>query len=377
MTPTVEEESADRAIGDSIRSLELPALSQDVLARIIARRESGERIALPVARSANRNARTREWWVSGALVAAAAVVIAVLGVDQRTSSMRDVAASDVMSRAPADSVCGSYQSGTEPSAIRRLMLSTFGVAVACGAETVPSPPVEIDGSQIVPATLVYGSRTVTDGVFTSEHAPSTYAIARRSWHGTSALLAVRDGPLITRVSLDSLTVTVHDLIPLHWASWYFTQHPIGVMRADFDSASVAFTMTGRVDTAGRFPYSQAPGRLPWEWTKILVIPALKLGPRWHGTIQLAAPYHPHVHAEFTQSWATIQLRVVGRESITVPAGTFDCWKLLAGPSDYQSSFIWVSTRQHFVVQTSGITRFNDTGFHDTNYLQHVDFEPSM
>jgi hypothetical protein len=109
---------------------------------------------------------------------------------------------------------------------------------------------------------------------------------------------------------------------------------------------------------------------------VLVIPALKLSLGWHGTIQLAAPYHPHVHSEFTQSWATAQLRVVGRESVRVPAGTFDCWKVLTDPGKYPA-FVWVSTRYHFVVKSGGDSRFNDTIFADSHYLQSVQFAPRM
>lgn len=366
-----DENAAERELAAKAAQIEPPPLGRNTLARIVARRASGERIDLPTGDVPRAPQLSRRVVLAMMAAAAAAVVAVAIANRHRPTSQYEAMRTSALLQSPVDSSCGSYRAAADTSALGRLADAAFGVAVACGAEPVPSPPISVDGSQITPATLVYGSRTVTDGAFTSEHAQTIYTIGRRNESGAPTLQATRTGPLITRVSVDTLTVSMHDLLPLHWVSWYVTQRPVGILRADFDSSSVAFRLTGRVDTAGRFPYTQAPGRLPWEWTKILVIPALRLAPGWHGTIQLAAPYHPHVHREFTQSWATIPLRVIGRETISVPAGTFDCWKLESGPPD-DASHLWVSVRQHFVVQARGANRFGDTEFDDTSYLVRVD-----
>lgn len=370
MSTDHEENAADRDLGARAMQIEPPPLDADTLSRVAARRASGERRDLPTV-DLPRVRRFARGPVL-ALAAAAASVIVAISLNGRSRTTGDGAArvSSAM-LSPVDSSCGSYRDATDTSALGHLADAAFGVAVACGAEPVPSPPVFVDGSQITAATLVYEGRSVTDRAFTSVHQQSSYTIERRVQNGVPALVATRTGPLITRVSVDTLTVSMRDLIPLHWVSWYVTQRPVGMLRADFDSSSVSFTLTGRVDTAGRFPYTQAPGRLPWEWTKILVIPALRLAPGWHGTIQLAAPYHPHVHREFTQSWATISLRVIGRETISVPAGTFDCWKLESGPSN-DGTLMWVSVHEHFVVRSRAVTRFGDTEFDDTSSLVRVD-----
>jgi len=374
MRPTVDEQSDDLRIDASVRCLVLPVLSADALGRIMARRETGERIALPVTAAHGMRSRSFELWISGALVTAAAVVIALIGA-QQLALTRNVVTSDLKSLAPATSVCGGEPDGTGAITIGERVVSAFGVAVACGAESIPSPPIVVDGSRVLAATLVYGSRTVTDRAFTSEHPESTtYSISHRIWNGVPALLAVRTGPLIMRVSVDSLTVATRDLTPLHWASWYPTQNPVGSLHADFDSSSISIEMAGRIDTSGRFPYVRVPGRLPWGWAEALVIPALQLSMGWMGTIQIAAPYHPHAHDLFSGTYATMPLRVIGRETIRVPAGSFDCWKLESGPPDYRS-FLWVSTAKHFVVQSETIYRTNDTEFDDTHYLQSVRFAP--
>ena len=193
--------------------------------------------------------------------------------------------------------------------------------------------------------FAYGSLTITDGVFTSVHAPTTITISRTLWHDAPALLAVRDGPLITRVSLDSITVSLASLAPLHWASWYPTQHPVGSMHADFDSSMVTIVMTGRYDTVATFPYRATDGQLPFGWTQSLVVPALPLTNGWHGTLQIALPIHPHAYKLLGRPWETMSLRVIGREKLRVAAGDFDCWKVQVGePED--RSHMWVSTLRH-------------------------------
>ena len=170
--------------------------------------------------------------------------------------------------------------------------------------------------------------------------------------------------------MDSLTVSARDLTPLHWASWYPTQKPVGSLHADFDSNSVTITMKGRVDTVGTFPYAQASGRLPQEWLHYLVVPSLPLIDGWRGTIQIAPPIHPHVHKYFTSGWATMALRVVGREKITVAAGSFDCWKLQLGDGRDPSS-MWVGAKNHLVVRSESIHHFDDTEFEDRVDLQQA------
>ena len=134
------------------------------------------------------------------------------------------------------------------------------------------------------------------------------------------MIAVRDGPLLTRVSIDSLTVSASDLAPLHWAAWYPTQKTVGSVHADFATDSVTIVMKGRVSTSGTFAYKHTNGRLPQEWAHYLTFPALPLTSGWHGVLDIAAPFHPHTHAYFTKGWATMSLRVVGHREGDGSAG---------------------------------------------------------
>ena len=250
------------------------------------------------------------------------------------------------------------------------MVSAFGVAAACGAELEPAVPLTVVPAQIQTGSYTYGGRTITDGLHTRELKPTTISINRTTWRGKRALVAVRDGPLITRVSLDSLTVSAKDLTPLHWVAWYPTQKPVGSLHADFTSDSVTIVMRGRVDTAGTFAYTQRSGRLPQEWVQYLTVPSLPLTSGWHGVLEIAAPFHPHAHAYFNRGWATMSLTVLGREPVAVPAGIFDCWKVSLGEAGIVS-YMWVSTENHLVVRSQTIYPFGDTEFDDRVDLQSM------
>jgi hypothetical protein len=370
MTSSLDHVARARALHDAMAKLEPPAVPQQTLARVFARRARGERVALPTS-----DAPLRQWIRSpsrGAVILvglAAAVLIAVALNRQSSLASHGVTAPELMALSPVDAACASYVP-QDSSTLRHLMVSAFGVTAACGAEVEPTVPLAVIPAQIAPGRYTYGGRTVTDRLHTSVFRPTTISISRTTWHGTPALTAVREGPLITRVSLDSLTVSASDLTPLHWAAWYPTQKPVGSLHADFAGDSVTIVMKGRVDTSGTFAYTQTSGRLPQEWAHYLTIPSLPLTNGWHGVLEIAAPFHPHTHAFFTKGWATMSLRVIGRETVTVAAGTFDCWKVRLGEPDFES-FMWVGTANHLVVRSQTIYRFGDTEFDDRVDLQRI------
>ena len=70
----------------------------------------------------------------------------------------------------------------------------------------------------------------------------------------------------------------------------------------------------------------------------------------------------------------MSLRVIGRELVTVPAGTFDCWKISLGQPGIDS-YMWVSTANHLVVRSQTVYRFGDTEFDDRVDLQSALFSP--
>jgi hypothetical protein len=372
MTSGLDEAAHVRALRDAVERMEIPRLREDALARIVSRRASGERIALQMLDTSVAEGGRRPWLVSS-LAGLAALIIAavVLRPDAGVQS------GDIPNRralAAIDSACASNPATTRDSAaLRQLMISAFGVPAACGAEPAHDGPIAYDASQIRTGTFTYDSKSITDGVFTSRHPSSAIAISKTKWRGISAILAVRDGPLLTGVHLDSLIVSADGPAPLYFASIYNTQHPEGAIRAVFDSASITITMTGHFDSVATFPFHMRSGQLPFGFTWPLVIPALPLAPKWHGELDVAPPIHPRAYKYFLRPWETVSLRVVKREMIRVPAGAFDCWKVQIGERPDESA-VWVSTENHLVIRSVSVSRNGDTKFEDRHELENARFD---
>jgi hypothetical protein len=373
--PTRDDAARTRALENAISAFEPPALPRETFELIVARRARGERIALPTSDGSRPRWGQKPALLAATLIGVAAAAFFALLVLGHRSGVQQAEVPELMALSPVDATCASYVA-RDSSVLRHLMVSAFGVTAACGAELVAAVPVTVNPSQIAPGRYTYGGRTITDGLHTREFKPTTISITRTMWHGRPAIIAVREGPLMTRVSLDSLTVSSVDLTPLHWAVWYPTQHPVGSLHADFTSDSVTIVMKGRVDTAGTFAYTQTSGRLPQEWAHYLTIPALPLTSGWHGVLEIAAPFHPHTHLYFTRGWATISLGVIGRERVTVPSGTFDCWKISLGEPGIES-YVWVSTANHLVVRSQSIYRFGNTEFDDRIDLESIAAAPKQ
>lgn len=345
----------------------------------------------------------RRYTAAVVMVAAAVVVASVLG-SRNPGASDQIGSSDPMAPGSVDAACATY-APPDSSILRHLMVSTFGVAAACGAEIERSEPIRFVPAQIPAGTFTYRTISITDRIDTSTHAPTTTTVSHTVWNGVAAIVAVHRGmsmrsfsvpitagstvvspnanpsdqkpidpdsvrgrlearlPLMIPVSIDSLTVSAGDLEPLHLATWYPTRKPVGSLHAFFGSDSVTIEMKSRVETKGTFAYLRASGRLSQQWLHDLTIPALPLEAGWHGVLEISPPIHPRASTFFKKGWASIALRVVGRERISVAAGTFDSWKLEVGDAR-DRSYLWVSIANHFVVRSQTTYRFDNTEFED-------------
>ncbi|MFN8653964.1 MAG: hypothetical protein U0133_18850, partial [Gemmatimonadales bacterium] len=80
---------------------------------------------------------------------------------------------------------------------------------------------------------------------------------------------------------------------------------------------------------------------------------------WKGSIALVVwPYY----SKMAKQW--YDLSVVGDETISVPAGTFDCWKIQLGAGRAHGDggiFFWISKNQQWIAQWGAINQ-HDRGF---------------
>jgi hypothetical protein len=107
----------------------------------------------------------------------------------------------------------------------------------------------------------------------------------------------------------------------------------------------------------------------------VLVQALPLGRAWRGSVYSA---NWVTMATRFPTFTTLDLRVTGTERVTVPAGTFDCWRLEAREAD-DKSVLWVSQDQGWLVMrrhtsSDGSGRFRTEWVNETR-LVAVDTTP--
>jgi hypothetical protein len=160
---------------------------------------------------------------------------------------------------------------------------------------------------------------------------------------------------------DSLYLRITDLRPLRHA----------LLVPKLDRLRVGASMDFQRDSLRwqfALPGTGRPGRdtvltahLPSGYTTVwigfpLLLNGLEFGAHWEGAVPMLVPsidwssHDSPVHIHW------FDLRVTGRERITVPAGRFDCWRIsetLPGNKDRKMiGVLWVDTRSGVVVKES-------------------------
>ena len=196
----------------------------------------------------------------------------------------------------------------------------------------------VDATALRPGQWVYAMTVQREGT-TVPVGSRTVSVAEVSHAGTASWLLIeqRTGEA---TAADSLTVARADLRPLHWAS------TIGrarlVLDVSGDSASgVATAPTGRRSIATTIP----PGTLINQAMLETLLRLLPLAPAWQdSTVSLLLT---------VGSGVTIPtyLTVSGEASVSVPAGTFDCWVVVANAESVRATY-WVTKKDPMVVQST-------------------------
>lgn len=196
----------------------------------------------------------------------------------------------------------------------------------------------VNAESVPPGQFVYATSLDHDTVSTP-YGSRIVSLAAATYAGAPASLLVetRLSPIDT--ARDSLFVDPVSLAPLHW---------IGTI----GQAQIAFEFRG--DTA--YGGTSAPtGRR----SEVTIVPAgtlvsaamletalraLPLAPGYQdSTNTLSVNLHDETLVPTT-------LSVIGRETIRVPAGSFDCWVVSVHAGDRGRGLYWVSTDRHVVVR---------------------------
>jgi hypothetical protein len=293
------------AIRPELKSLSTPEPRKELLARILASRESGTRIILPEVPSEPAHPR-RKYLIGGAI--AAALLLAVVPRERSTNGSAD-------------------DTWASPSFLGNPVFAQ----TTSSSSKVPAATLE-RASTLRPISLEFARRMYNSkGGLTKEHRRSVTLVpavvnGAPAWRITSL---ERDAATQRYTNSDTIYVARSNLRMLLRAVHMSPYHRF--QRINVQQRFVGDSITGRMTTDGP---SIGAGRVIAR----RLDPAFRpyLSDAFASIFLMAAPLHRNWRGSASLlGWAVvpndvfvpITMRVEGEEPITVPAGKFDCWRI--------------------------------------------------
>lgn len=330
-----------RHVGKIAREMEPLEAGDAMLERIVASRDSGTRFILPGDDSSIHGSNRRR--VS--LVAAAAILISVVG-----------AASLV--RMLGDRATATRDTTTPPPPITAFFVSVGVLPSSAAAQELPrARAMALDPTRLAPGTLVYERRwhrpsgdVVSGGRGVLEISTATLQ-GEGAWLVRSIWRDLQGGPNDDGVRLyaESVYVDQRTLRPVarRVHAVPYRRYPDITIVQRFRGDSVLGEMT--ISRPGiRRPIAREVRGLGDR-----VIPSEALGPFYLSGVDIDASWQAELgHL----GWAVVptdvvypvSMRVVGSDRVTVPAGTFDCWKVavvIGGRRQWR----WIRKSDHLAI----------------------------
>ena len=235
-------------------------------------------------------------------------------------------------------------------------------ALAQGGNARHLAPIGVpDGSRLQPGQWVYQwTPTGHQGEEWLSRMTDTVTIRRGSHRGEPVWLVTQRVGLVTgKGRLDSLYLRLADLRPLRHAlvaSILDEFRRAGAIDFERDSMRWQFVLPGGFipprDTVVTAPllaeFAGVGPELP------LLLSGIQFAKTWTGAVSMLLPSIDWSGRESPVHVYWINLRVTGRERVTVPAGSFDCWRIsesIAGHEDQGAvADLWVDTRSGALVK---------------------------
>ncbi len=329
MTPDPELEARLRALADTE---EPPGTTDAAVARIVARRAQGERVALPTA-----SPRRMPGW----LVAGAAAVL-LLGVALVQTDRQPRAGLPAPGPAAPD------------TALQVSSMGGFMLPAPLLAQATPEPRYPrvgaTSGERLRPGRWFYNS-PMLDRPYQPGDTVYGYAIERTTFEGAPAWLALGGRRLADgRAQWNDSTWLAHDsLKPLQRHAQLHGGARVEEIYRE-DEVLIGETLNGYTSWRHRslLPDRRAPEGFPIHWYDFLA--ALQSGELeigWRRSLDV--PFL--VLKDGKPATHYLDLEVFRAESITVPAGTFGCWKVGIGRED-DGIALWVDQRRGWIVAQS-------------------------
>jgi len=309
-----------------LRALPTPEPDSELRGRIVASRAAGTRVILPT------GDKQIDWGfgIRVAVGIAAAVLLAVNIFPRGRDNQEGLASS-------ANAFWWASEAVAQEPGCKRYVASY--------------PLAELDRTRLSAGQWVFQSRVIIDGFTTDTITGDTLAITAGDYGGKGVWQIANRWGSRYFVSRDTLTVDRETWRPLRRAvAERRLQRPGEAPRAfEFPaSGSIGPLLLASVPagyTGSQLQPFMRPALGLIHYLYLLpVLQTLPIRDGWRGSVYV------------TWAWRDanpipLDARVVGRESQTVPAGTFDCWKVeLQVPSNKAKTIAWISTDRHWVVR---------------------------
>jgi hypothetical protein len=333
----------DDMLRASLRQLPVPDVSPDLLHRIVRSRVMGVRTSL----------HGRRWSVPWGRIAAAAFILAFLTGSWKLSL--------TFSRMG--------QSRLNRDRVKEFLRTTIpwassgdeGRALSDKPPAPKYPLISVDSldlSRLTEGTWTYRSSVTTDEVLTAPAGHSRIHLARVTFQSRAMWILMmahsRDsaswGPYGDTTYLDP-----ESLRPQRSIYYYNKNRTVVVQSFSADSATESLDFSGPIRQSYResiaLPFSRETFFVNgWPLDRVgALLPAFPLKRGWQGSLYQVAL----VSRIGVRGVSPMDLWVVGRERVTVPAGTFDCWRLQVvtyfGQED-QRQTVWVSRDKGWVIK---------------------------
>lgn len=329
----------------ALRQLPAPEPSPDLLQRILRSRAMGRRITFPTRES------TAPWrWIA----AAAAVTVLIGGTWVVSLSLSKIGESR----------------GTARDQLAEMLRGTMGWPSAGGEETPTGPPQPkyplilsdaLDPSRLTEGIWTYQSTTTIDDIFTEAserhrvRVSHTRYARRPAWMVNTAKeteYGWSDYP-------DTAYVDAASLRPQYAVAYLGNERRTRIVQTFWsDSGSQSIEITGRMKTSLRgvmalpFPPNAV---FTNDWSQLrfrVLLPAFPLTRGWRGSLYQTGLFSKSEPGTLVQRAVPLNLRVVGRQRVSVPAGTFDCWRveMESHLGDTQRWTMWVSRDQGWTIK---------------------------
>jgi hypothetical protein len=335
----------DAELKAALRQLPAPEPSAELLPRILHSRATGVRITTP----------TRALLIPWRWLAAAAIVGVLIGGTWMISlSLTGI----------GESAAGRDQLG---ALLRGITPWPSEAARESGKPAQPKYPLiladALDLSRLTEGVWTYRSTTTTDGVLTEPSflGSTRMRMARGTYDGDPAWIvttarAFRD----QRASdfADTVYIDAATLRPRYAVAYGYKRRTRTVQSFSSDSGTQSITITGSMQGfysgTMQLPFPpQAVFTSDWWPSRLrLLFPAMPLARGWRGSLYSTGLFKRTEPGTLEQSAVPFDLRVRGRDRVSVPAGRFECWRVEIDQhlGDLVRWTMWVSRDRGWMVK---------------------------